>query len=118
MAGLRPVRPAVTAVVPVTGLGEAATEVYVARVGLVLQSKPVTVDVDPTVRVPLNVAELSATEVAGSLVADTAASQLLTLPRVKVPPNAAKSATSSLAFMSLRSAMMSAAGTPAAISVS
>ena len=118
MPGERPDTAAATLVVPVTGEGVASTVAYVAIVGSTPQSKLVAVDVFPTVNVPFNVAPVLVTEVAEFVTTLIALAHCATLPTVNEPPNAASKAASSLASWSLRSAMMSAAGTPAASSLS
>ena len=91
---------------PVIGDGVAATVVLVANVGLVPYRKLGTVDVVPTVRLPFRVAEVDVASVAAFVVTVTAVFQLARLAMVKDPPNAARSATSSLAACSFRSARM------------
>jgi hypothetical protein len=80
--------------------------VLVASVGLVPYWKLGRVDVVPTVRLPFNVAEVDVASVAAFVVTVTAVFQLARLAIVKDPPNAARSATSSLAAWSFRSARM------------
>jgi hypothetical protein len=87
----------VTVAVPVTGDGVAAMVVLVARVGLVPYSNLGNVEVVPTVRLPLKVAEVEVASVAAFVVTVTAVFQLERFAIVKDPPNAARSATSSFA---------------------
>lgn len=109
-------RSAVTAAVPVSGEGVAAIVVLVANVGLVPYWKLGNVDVDPTVRVPFNVADVDVVCVAAFVVTVTAVFQLARLASVKDPPRAASRARSSFASYSFRSAITSAGSCPAAIS--
>lgn len=88
-----------TPVVLVTTAGVPETVVPPLQSELVLQIKETAVEVEPTVRVPFNVADVSSTEVGESVVIETAENSDNVEP-IKEPPRAAFKAASSLASCS------------------